>query len=580
MPFFLLITVTASVLDGSADTVDTALLSRVAFGSCSKQHKVQPLWPHVAALQPQLWVWGGDAVYPRRSDGADRYASTSLDALRAAYTAMNASAPYVRMKGGLRAAAAVIGTYDDHDYGVNDAGGGGGLMAHGVVDRAQRAVLFHDFLGVAEAAPRRRRDGVYASHVYGPKGRRVKVIALDTRFNREPHVLPSVGALLSGSLMGKLTPVLAATSRWLSTWLGWTEQHIGAVLGEPQWLWLERELAESSAAVHVVVSSVQVLTTNPMVESWGHFPAERRRLLALLRKHAPRGLVLLSGDVHVAELAVARPRNGGGNPAGAGGSAEELAIARDTVIEVTSSGLTHSCMDGGIPGFVCRAVWRRFAAHRLAPSGATLGARPSQHFIGKNFGVLDIEWRPLGSAAGGGAPAFNVTVYDAAGRAALRVRRAARGAERPALASLLPRDVTPLDAALGVSGAFVATLLGALCVGALGAAWWVSQQKRRRWSRRGEQHSPEALAGGAALDGGAARAAAKAQPNAMRYFDRAAGPFFISFVYSFFCLLIYSFVCSILLFAKATRSATLTTTSSGRIAPPRGTRRARAPRRR
>ena len=319
---------TAAPLDDTADTVDSALLSRVAFGSCSKQYKTGSLWSHVAAQHPELWVWAGDAVYPRRGAGAARYTSTSLDALRAAYAAMNASAPYSRMKRGLRAAPAVIGTYDDHDYGVNDAGGGGGLMRLGVVDRAKRAALFHDFLGVADESSRRRRDGVYASHVYGPKGQRVKVIALDTRFNREPHVLPSVGALFSGSLLGKLTPVLAATSRWLSTWLGWTEQHAGAVLGEPQWQWLERELAESSATVHVLVSSVQVLTTNPLVESWGHFPAERRRLLALLRKHAPRGLVIISGDVHVAELSVARPRSGGAS-AGAGRSAQDTVVEGD-----------------------------------------------------------------------------------------------------------------------------------------------------------------------------------------------------------------------------------------------------------
>ncbi len=32
----------------------------------------------------------------------------------------------------------------------------------------------------------------------------------------------------------------------------------GDVLGEEQWLWLERELSNSSAAAHIIVSSVQV----------------------------------------------------------------------------------------------------------------------------------------------------------------------------------------------------------------------------------------------------------------------------------------------------------------------------------
>ncbi len=32
----------------------------------------------------------------------------------------------------------------------------------------------------------------------------------------------------------------------------------GDVLGEEQWLWLEKELSNSSAAAHIIVSSVQV----------------------------------------------------------------------------------------------------------------------------------------------------------------------------------------------------------------------------------------------------------------------------------------------------------------------------------
>ena len=46
-----------------------------------------------------------------------------------------------------------------------------------------------------------------------------------------------------------------------------------------------------------------MLTSAAAVESWGHFPRERRRLLSLLEETRPRGALLLSGDVHYAELA-------------------------------------------------------------------------------------------------------------------------------------------------------------------------------------------------------------------------------------------------------------------------------------
>ncbi|CAN0278155.1 unnamed protein product, partial [Ectocarpus fasciculatus] len=72
----------------------------------------------------------------------------------------------------------------------------------------------------------------------------------------------------------------------------------GSVIGEDQWDWLEGQLEDSDASVHVLVSTLQVLTSNPLVESWGHFPRSRDRLLDLLHRTNPPGLVVLSGDVH------------------------------------------------------------------------------------------------------------------------------------------------------------------------------------------------------------------------------------------------------------------------------------------
>lgn len=46
-----------------------------------------------------------------------------------------------------------------------------------------------------------------------------------------------------------------------------------------------------------------MMTSNPLVESWGHFPKSRARVLDLLDRTQPAGLVILSGDVHHAELA-------------------------------------------------------------------------------------------------------------------------------------------------------------------------------------------------------------------------------------------------------------------------------------
>jgi hypothetical protein len=47
-----------------ATTTSEALLTKVAFGSCNKQDREQPLWQVISnRVQPALWLWAGDAVY-------------------------------------------------------------------------------------------------------------------------------------------------------------------------------------------------------------------------------------------------------------------------------------------------------------------------------------------------------------------------------------------------------------------------------------------------------------------------------------------------------------------------------------
>jgi hypothetical protein len=48
----------------AATTSSKTLLTSVAFGSCNKQDKEQPLWQQITEkIRPQLWLWAGDAAY-------------------------------------------------------------------------------------------------------------------------------------------------------------------------------------------------------------------------------------------------------------------------------------------------------------------------------------------------------------------------------------------------------------------------------------------------------------------------------------------------------------------------------------
>jgi hypothetical protein len=37
--------------------------SRIAFGSCNDQTKLNPFWPILEQRKPAAFIWGGDAIY-------------------------------------------------------------------------------------------------------------------------------------------------------------------------------------------------------------------------------------------------------------------------------------------------------------------------------------------------------------------------------------------------------------------------------------------------------------------------------------------------------------------------------------
>jgi hypothetical protein len=249
---------------GPADAArPDVLLERLAFGSCNKAFWPacsdchQRLWSAVRAKSPQMWLWAGDAVYLGHDQPRD---------LLSAFKAQQAVPGYKQL---LAEGVAVDGIYDDHDYGGNDEGKHNPWKAH-----AKTAFL--DFIGVARNSPRRARGGAYTSYLFGDKtrhGHTARVIVLDTRFNRDTHIIPSI-ANLRLPYLGKppFASLFAAALRGLTVSLGIGSEFDGDVLGEAQWAWLEEQLVDSTASVHIVVSSIQILTTNPLVESWGHFP--------------------------------------------------------------------------------------------------------------------------------------------------------------------------------------------------------------------------------------------------------------------------------------------------------------------
>jgi alkaline phosphatase D len=246
-----------------------------------------------------------------------------MDVLRAKYAKLGAVPGYQQ----LLKTCPVHATWDDHDYGVNDGGAE-------YPRRKESQQVFLDFFGVPKDSPRRRQEGVYSAAVFGPPGKQVQVILLDTRYFR--------------SALKKREKLVRGEGNYIAN-----TDPATTILGDEQWKWLGQQL-RVPAQVRLLVSSIQVVAEDHGWEKWMNFPHERERLFQLLRETRAAGVVLLSGDRHLAELSV---MDGGvGYP----------------LYDLTSSGLNQ--------GF---KSWRPHEAnrHRVA----------SMNF-GNNFGLVTIDW--------------------------------------------------------------------------------------------------------------------------------------------------------------------------------------------
>ena len=250
----------------------------IAFGSCNKIDLPQPLWNDIVANNPDLWIWMGDIIYNDTKDMSVHASKYEAQRGRSGYQLLKRQCP-------------IIGIWDDHDYGMNNAG-----KEFSLKDESKDLLL--DFLEVPDDDPVRKRDGSYQSYIYGDAGKKVKFLLLDARYFRDEPVKEN------GIYIPNTT---------------------GTILGDEQWVWLADELGDPDISLFVLVSGIQILPTQHRFEKWSNFPNERQRLVDLIATKKPKAVLLLSGDRHIGEISVL-----------------EVPGLSYPLVEVTSSGLTHS----------------------------------------------------------------------------------------------------------------------------------------------------------------------------------------------------------------------------------------------
>ncbi|HEX4608356.1 MAG TPA: alkaline phosphatase D family protein, partial [Urbifossiella sp.] len=255
-----------------------APLTRIAFGSCGDQDRPLPIFDTIVAARPELFLFLGDNIYADIDQKTSKLipaAKVTPGLIQSKYDILAGLPGYQKLK----ATCPFLATWDDHDLGANDAGGD-----FPIKDASQK--LFLDFFGAAPNDPRRTQKGVYSAAVYGPPGKRVQVIMLDTRYHRSP--LKKADKAPPGE---RSVPYVPNTDPGAT------------VLGEEQWAWLEAQLKQP-AEVRIVGSSIQLVADEHGFEKWANFPKERDRFYDLVRKTGAAGVVVLSGDRHLGEISL------------------------------------------------------------------------------------------------------------------------------------------------------------------------------------------------------------------------------------------------------------------------------------
>ncbi|MDG2388751.1 MAG: alkaline phosphatase D family protein [Planctomycetaceae bacterium] len=248
------------------------LPSRIAFGSCSKQFKPQPILNEVVDKKPDLFIYLGDNIY------ADTY---DMKVLRDKYQELGSKPEFQA----LREKVTVLSVWDDHDYGANDAG-------NEYPKKVESREIFFDFWQVPKNSPRRTHPGIYGSHEFAANGKRLQIILLDTRYFRDS---------------------LKRRDKNQSADLSWKNDYQPdpdpqkTLLGAEQWKWLEQEFRKP-ADLRIVCSSIQFGHSYNGWESWTNLPNEQQRMFDLIKSTKANGVVFISGDVHWAEINKRQPK--------------------------------------------------------------------------------------------------------------------------------------------------------------------------------------------------------------------------------------------------------------------------------
>ena len=243
-------------------------LSKIAFGSCGSEEHPLPVFDLVVKHKPGLFIFLGDNIYGD---------TKNMDTLQHKYNLLAAKPSYQNLKQHVP----IIATWDDHDYGWNDAG------RHYPFKKESKEIFLNFFDEPATSA-RRNREGICTAYMYETRGKKLQIIVLDNRTFRDD--------------LKKYNGEFQDDERYFYPLDYAPYQNADStLLGAAQWAWLESELLKP-ADLRLVCSGSQFGIEYNGYEAWANFPHEQKRFLELVKKTKANGVLFLTGDVHYGEI--------------------------------------------------------------------------------------------------------------------------------------------------------------------------------------------------------------------------------------------------------------------------------------
>jgi alkaline phosphatase D len=232
-----------------ATQAQTDSITSIAILGCHRQDLPAPTIPYLAnTIKPDYSVWVGDNVYAD-TETDPQHIQRQLEVL------LN--------KDGfkqLREISKFMVTWDDHDYGLNDAG-------KDYIYKEESKQIHRKFWQL-ENEISTDQDGIYYAKLEKqPNGKVVQFIMLDGRSNRENPLKPFSDAF-----------------------------------GENQWKFIEEQL-KKPADVRFIVNGYQMLLKRPTRwEALVKLGRSRKRLLNIINKTNAQNILFITGDQHYVEV--------------------------------------------------------------------------------------------------------------------------------------------------------------------------------------------------------------------------------------------------------------------------------------